>query len=153
MNRPPLSAPAVALLCGLAACSAPPRPAGVTGAEMCASCRMTVSDVHFAAQIVAPGEEPRFFDDIGCLARALKADPSAPGAVAFVADHRTGEWIRASEAVYTSTTRVATPMGSGIVAHANAASRDADAAAHGGEPRTPADLFGAGGPPGGRDGG
>ena len=32
------------------------------------SCRMAVSAAGVAAQVVAPGEEPRFFDDIGCLA-------------------------------------------------------------------------------------
>lgn len=93
----------------------------------CAHCWMTVSDPTLAAQIAAPGEEPRFFDDIGCLAAYLKAHPSqSEGAVAFVADHRTREWVPASEAVFTRVPAIETPMSSNLVAHASAASRDQD---------------------------
>ena len=53
----------------------------------------------------------------------------------FVADHRTGEWVDARRAVFTRTS-IDTPMASGLVAHADAASRDADPAAAGGQPFT-----------------
>jgi hypothetical protein len=52
--------------------------------------------------------------------------------VAFVADHRTREWIRSGVAVYTSQARVNTPMNSHVMAHVSEASRDADAEAAGG---------------------
>jgi copper chaperone NosL len=78
----------------LAACaSGPPRPATLdTKNEQCATCRMAVSDARFAAQLVAPGEEPRFFDDLGCLRDWLTgggAAKLAAGTIAYVADHRT----------------------------------------------------------------
>jgi copper chaperone NosL len=41
-------------------------------------------------------------------------------------------------------------MGSHLLAHADAASRDADRDAAGGTPLTAAEVFGAAGPPGGR---
>jgi copper chaperone NosL len=136
----------------LAACSAgPPPPAALdTRNESCASCRMAISEARFAAQIVAPFEEPRFFDDIGCLARFVQdAHALAPGAVAYVADHRTRAWVRADAAVYVLAPSVTTPMGSHLLAHADAVSRDADPEAAGGSPRTVAQVFGPGRAPGG----
>jgi len=111
---------------------------------------MAISDVRFAGQLVAPSEEPRFFDDVGCLGQYVRAaNGLPPGTVAFVADHRTKAWIRAGTAVYTQVAAVATPMGSHLLAHADGASRDADPDAKGGAPRTLAEVFGAAGPPGG----
>lgn len=140
------------LLTLLAACAqGPPPPVPLdTANEACRHCRMIASDVHFAAQIVAPAEEPLFFDDVGCLRDFLREDPSrAAGAVAYVADHRTGAWVPAALAVYTRVDALATPMGSHLIAHADAASREADPAAAGGTPLAPENLFGPAGPPGG----
>jgi copper chaperone NosL len=129
--------PAAALMCALglwvAACVAEGvPPATLQAGDSCAFCRMVVSDPRFAAQIVAPGEEPRFFDDIGCLANQLRIGPTSAVAVAYVADHRTRAWVRASQAVYTRVDALSTPMGSHLLAHADAASRDQDPDARGG---------------------
>jgi copper chaperone NosL len=140
--------PAIVLL--LAACAqAPTRPAPLdTKNEQCASCRMAVSDAGFAAQIVAPSDEPRFFDDVGCLRDYLKAPNTRPAmAIAYVADHRTKAWVAASQAVYTRVPALETPMGSHLVAHADGASRDRDPVARGGVPMRPDDVFGPGGLP------
>jgi copper chaperone NosL len=115
--------------------------------EQCAGCRMSVSSAVFASQIVAPGELPRFFDDLGCLGGYVKAGKAPKGAVAFVADHRTKAWVRADRAVYTRVPGLSTPMGSGVVAHADPASRDQDPDAKTGSPVPAAELFGASGPP------
>jgi copper chaperone NosL len=105
---------------------------------------MAVSTAVFASQLVAPGENPRFFDDIGCLADFLRAGKAPPGAVAFVADHRTRAWVRADRALYTRVPGLETPMGSHVIAHADAASRDADPDARGGMPVPVSELFGPG---------
>ena len=120
----------------LACRGGPPPPAPLdTKTELCASCRMPVSDARLAAQIVRRGEEARFFDDLGCLARALAAAPAdSPDAAVYVADHRTGGWIPRERAVFTRAPGFDTPMGSHVLAHADSASRDADPAARGGEP-------------------
>ncbi len=144
---------ALGLLLALAACTRGPiGPAPLDArTDSCAFCRMAVSDRRFAAQLVAPGEEPRFFDDLGCLRDHLAANPSLPpGAVAFVADHRTREWVPASRATFTRCPAVATPMSSHLLAHAGAASRDADPLAAGGAPVAPEELFGSAGPRDGR---
>jgi copper chaperone NosL len=130
----------VLLLCAGCARRAP-QPIDPAPSDACAFCRMAVSDVHFAAEIVAPGEEPRFFDDIGCLAGWLKDHQAADGSAAFVADHRTGQWISAATAVYTRVPGLSTPMGSGVIAHADSTSRDQDQAARGGVPLAVAEVF------------
>ena len=117
--------------------------------EVCRSCRMPVSDASLASQLVAPGEEPKFFDDIVCLRDSLERSPAPPGVTAYVADHRTRRWVRAATAVYTRAS-IATPMGSHWIAHGDAASRDADPAAAGGAAVAARDIFGAKGPPDGR---
>jgi copper chaperone NosL len=67
--------------------------------------------------------------------------------VAFVADHRTKSWVRADRAVYTRVPGLETPMGSHVIAHADAASRDQDPDAAGGTPVPATELFGPAGPP------
>lgn len=136
----------------LTACGREVKPAELdTANTACRYCRMSVSDVHFAAQIVAPGVEAQFFDDIGCLTNHLKEkDVKVPaGAVAFVADHRTGTWVRAASAVYTRTDSVSTPMSGGIVAYASEDSKKQDAAVTGGTSVAVTDVFGSAGPPNG----
>jgi copper chaperone NosL len=129
-----------------------PAPASLdTASETCRSCRMPVSDAKLAAQLVSPGEEPAFFDDIGCLRDFLKDRPGAPGAIAWVADHRTGAWVRASAALYSRCPSVETPMGSHLLAHADLSSKDADATIAGCSRISAEDAFGSA-PPNGRKG-
>jgi copper chaperone NosL len=129
----------------LAACaSRPPQPIAIdTRNDICSWCRKPVSDSHMAAELVAPHKQPLVFHDIACLRdylTALKANPvAAPGRVAFVADHRTGAWVRADIAVYTRL-----PGSDAVMAHADADSRSVDRAAAGGEPVTALQVFGPG---------
>ena len=134
----------VAVACGVG--TPEPEPLD-TRNEQCASCRMSVSSAAFASQLVAPGELPRFFDDLGCLADYLKAGKAPAGASTFVADHRTKAWVRADRAVYTRVPGLETPMGSHAIAHADAASRDMDGDARTGAPVSAAELFGPVGAP------
>ena len=54
-----------------------PGPAALdTKTDTCRSCRMPVSDASLASQLVAPGEEPKFFDDIVCLRDFLAGSSS-----------------------------------------------------------------------------
>ena len=138
------------LLClTLVSCDGEPHPEElVKGQDMCATCRMPVSDGRFAAQITAPGELPRFFDDPGCFAEFIKTgEVKEKGAIAWAADHRTGTWVRADRAVYTRVPNLTTPMNYGLVAHESAASRDSDPDAKGGQPVSLQEIFGPKGPP------
>ncbi len=143
------SAGLVLLLSISARGSGPVGPADLdTRNESCGWCRMGVSDHRFTAQVVAPSEEPRFFDDLGCLESYLAGKKSPEGAALFVADHRTKAWVPAAGAVYTRVAGLSTPMGSHLVAHADAASRDADPDARGGTAAELPHLSGDAGRPG-----
>jgi len=117
----------------VSACASGPAPPTTLalGEDACAHCRMTLVSQSTAAQIARRGDEPVFFDEIGCLRDYLGGHATLGDAVVYVADHRTGEWVKARTAVFTKTS-TSTPMGSGLLAHADAASRDADPAAAGG---------------------
>jgi copper chaperone NosL len=115
-------------------CSSAPRPANLdVNHDACAYCRMVVSDPRFAAQVVVKLEEPRFFDDLGCLANYLKTKTLPSHAVIFVADHQTRAWVPAPSAIYTEAVDAIAPMGSHIMAHASIDTRAADPAAAGGK--------------------
>ena len=133
----------------LVSCDGEPGPEElVKGRDLCATCRMSVSDLRFAAQITAPGELPRFFDDPGCFAEFVKtAEVKEKGAIAWVADHRTGPWARADRAVYTRVPGLTTPMNHKLVAHESAASRDSDPSVKDGQPVSLQEVFGPKGPP------
>jgi copper chaperone NosL len=118
--------------------------------DSCAFCRMPVSNAHLAAQVAAPGEETKFFDDIGCLRDYLEQNaPPLTETVAYVADHHTGAWVRASAAMFGRCPALETPMGSHLIAHADAASRDSDATSRGCARALVQDIFGPHGPPNG----
>ena len=138
------------VLTGLACTSGPALPQKLDSRnDLCSSCRMPVSDPSLAAQIVAPHEEPLFFDDLRCLRDYLVAEhPLPPGAVAYVADHRTRAWVEAGRAVFVKLPALETPMGSHWAAYANEASRleDPDAAAS--SPVAATAIFGSSGPQG-----
>jgi copper chaperone NosL len=126
-----------------AACSGGTGPVEIAlGSDACASCRMTILSQSTAAQIVGAGRDPVLFDELGCLRDYLAAAPLADDARVYVADHASGAWVAAASAVFTRT-GVQTPMGSGLLAHADAASRDRDPAARGGTPVDAAAVIGA----------
>ena len=79
---------------------------------------MLISTDEGAAEIVAPGEETRFYDDIGCLA-ADWASHRHP-ATGFV-HLRNGDWSEVQIASYARPASVRTAMGSGLVAFATSA--------------------------------
>lgn len=119
---------ALLLALGAAACvTGPPQPVAIdTLNDQCAACRMVISDPAFAAQVVAPGEEPRLYDDLRCLRDGLAAAPPAATARVFVADRRTGAWVAAETALYVRIPDLATPMASHWAAYADESSRRAD---------------------------
>jgi copper chaperone NosL len=102
---------------------------------------MVVSNARVAAQIVAPGEEPSFFDDIGCVVNALKRGGLPDDALVYIADYRTGQWIVAHAAVYARVESLDTPMGSHLIAFADEQSRGADRSASSGVAMTAAEVF------------
>ena len=112
---------------------------------------MAVSDARFAAQLVAPRRGAALLRRRRLPRRlAAGASKAPPGAVAYVADHRTKAWVRADRAVYARVPGLETPMSSHVVAHADAASRDQDPDAQGRRGGRAGRGLRAAGPAGGR---
>lgn len=75
--------------------------------DACERCRMVLSDRYHAAQVrYFPPDKKRsqvaMFDDIGCATLWLADKPweQDPRTEIWVTDHRTGEWIDATQATY-----------------------------------------------------
>jgi copper chaperone NosL len=75
---------------------------------------MLVSSLHDAAQAVAPGQEPRFYDDRGCMARDAAVLPA--DARLFVQLDRGAGWIDVRDAFFAFPVNAPTPMGYGVTA-------------------------------------
>lgn len=82
----------------------------------CARCRMLISTESGGGQILSAAEEPRFYDDIGCL--AADWHDHAAGAHAYVR-LAAGSWVEAAAAVYARPAGARTAMGSGLAAYAS----------------------------------
>ena len=112
---------AVALVVFLACSAEPPGPATIAfGSEMCAFCRMVISDKRFPSQIVSPGHEPLFFDDIDCMAKHIAAQSLPEESVVFVTDYKSSTFIPARDASFFRCPGLASPMSSGVIATAKA---------------------------------
>ena len=126
---------ALGLLVGLsllAACGpAELRPVELVPEDMCAHCRMAVSEKRYAAQLITEDGEALKFDDLVCLANHLRGRGDQ-GAVAgrFAVDFDSREWVKAEEAYYVRAAAFKTPMGGGVVAFKERAKAEAAAAAH-----------------------
>ncbi len=122
MSRRSTKIPWLALLALLAiACSRAPESGPVAihwDRDVCARCKMVISDRHYAAEIryTPPGKSSRvaLFDDIGCAVQWLKDKPwrNDPKTEIWVADHRSGEWLDARKARYVRVPN--TPMEYGL---------------------------------------
>ncbi len=86
--------------------------------DMCVRCKMVVSERQYAAQTTDPTTgRTYYFDDIGCVVLWFVEDEIewADKAIIWVTDVKTGEWVNAREAKW-STISI-TPMAFGFAAH------------------------------------
>jgi copper chaperone NosL len=97
----------------------------------CSHCGMLVSEPVYAAAYQAGDNEPRVFDDIGCMLDAVRRETASPITV-WLQDAAGAGWINADQATVVSSARIKTPMHGGMLAYANAVAAEKAAAAHGG---------------------
>lgn len=86
----------------------------------CSHCRMLVSELVYAAAYQTQGQEPRLFDDIGCMIEALRSEAAFPSNV-WVQDAAGGGWLDANAATFVASPDIRTPMSGGTLAYADAA--------------------------------
>lgn len=115
--------------CGDAMLSGPPELH--VGRDECAGCGMILNDAKCAGALLVAENGTRahlLFDDIGCMVE-FERDHSPVVVSRFVHDYARGAWTDAADAVFvvSDAGHIATPMGSGTVAYADAAAAAAKA--------------------------
>jgi copper chaperone NosL len=95
----------------------------------CAHCGMLVSDVRFAAAYRDDGAEPRIFDDIGCLRKAVRGSSNLHATTFWFHDGVDGEWFDGRSSVFVVSSAIHTPMGGGYLAFKDRAAAEREASA------------------------
>jgi copper chaperone NosL len=116
----------VALALFLAACQEPPaKPADIREQDSCARCRMPISDVRYAAELIDKAGAPHKFDEIGCLVNYIKLKhPKRDFRATFVMDYDKKQWLKSEDAVFVHSEQIRTPMSGGFVAFADKSRAD-----------------------------
>jgi cytochrome c oxidase cbb3-type subunit 2 len=121
------------------------------GRDTCARCRMVVGAPGFAGEIRDRNGAVAVYDDLDCLFEALRARKDE-AAETFVEDRPSGRLVPLRQATLVRT-RETTPMGSGLLAFADAEAARAHAKDHPGEVVTVDQLLRAPAGGGAADGG
>lgn len=101
-----------------AACqSAALKPVELLPEEMCAFCKMALSEKKYAAEFITRDGDVFKFDDLGCMADYIAGKRNRDQIAAFfVVDFESKEWLNAETAHFVSSATFQTPMSGGIVA-------------------------------------
>jgi copper chaperone NosL len=102
----------------LANCQKPGiEPVALQPEDVCAHCKMSISEKRYAAELIDREGEARKFDDITCMVKFVKNPNNTTKAVAyFVMDFDERQWIKADNAHYVRSSELSTPMNGGIIA-------------------------------------
>ena len=108
-------------------------PVEIAPEDMCAYCKMAISEKRYAAQFVDGGGQPFKFDDIGCMINfANEKRNKYEIAAYFVMDFDDRQWVEANDAYYVTSTELKTPMDGHTAAFKDEAkAREAVARFHG----------------------
>jgi copper chaperone NosL len=111
----------------LASCTVEPEPLQY-GSEPCHTCKMTLMDKKFGAELVTAKGKVYKFDDINCMLAFYNSGEVEPREFAYrlVVDFaRPGTLVNAADAFYLKSSAIKTPMASQVAAFANKDQLDA----------------------------
>ena len=94
-------------------------PIALAPEDMCAYCKMAISEKRYAAEFIDSEGQPAKFDDIGCMSNFIKSRNVSAVTAYFVMDFNEGKWIKADNAYYVRSVELRTPMNGGIIAFQN----------------------------------
>jgi len=125
----------VALLLGalwLAGCGKPKfEPVEIAAEDMCAFCKMAISEKQYAAEFLNRDGDVFKYDEIGCMASYVAEKKVGDSVAAFyVVDFHSKRWLKAEEADFIISPNFHTPMGGGMVAFKDRSRAEAAAAAN-----------------------
>jgi copper chaperone NosL len=93
------------------------RPVEIEAADMCAQCKMAISEKQYAAEMADMDGNLMKFDNIDCMVRyAVSHGLKDKVAAWFVMDSDGREWLDANQAFLVKSTSIPGPMGSGVLA-------------------------------------
>jgi copper chaperone NosL len=94
-----------------------PRPAEIEENDMCAQCKMAISEKQYAAEMVDRDGNVYKFDNLDCLVRYVSGHALKEKAAAwFVMDSDGKQWLDSRQAFLVKSASIPGPMGSGILA-------------------------------------
>ena len=99
------------------------------GSDLCARCRMIVSEERFAAGLVDGEGEATVFDDAGELVATVQ-DEGLNERRVWVHDYGSSNWLDGTAAFFVASPTAMTPMGTGVLACEARAAADEFAAAN-----------------------
>ncbi len=121
----------------LAACAqGPPQPVEIDAADSCDFCKMAISQKQYAAELI-DSEHTFKFDDIGCMVqfareRGLIGAAPSEKTYLYVRDYDNRQWLIGNSARFVQSSRIPTPMASGLIALADRQKAETYAAKFGG---------------------
>jgi copper chaperone NosL len=139
MFAPGLLVPFLFSLVFVAACrQSEPKAVDLLPEDMCAYCKMAISEKRYAAEFITRDGEVFKFDDIGCMVNYTKSKSNrADIAAFFVVDFESKQWLRAETACFVRSPEFKTPMNGNIAAFRD----NRTASRHSGEQRTMAEVM------------
>jgi copper chaperone NosL len=118
----------VLLTLAVAACGGAGPRAVAVGEDVCAYCRMTVSDPRFAAEVVTSTGRVHVFDSVDCLAGYVRgAEPGALRSIWVTDASQPGRFVAAEQAGYLLDASLHGPMGRAVAFASADAAREAQA--------------------------
>ncbi len=102
------------------------------GKDQCDNCRMTITDVKYAAQLITDKGRAYKFDDLSCMTMYESSNPDkATNAKTYVVDFPSGEFLEKSRATFVKGGSIKSPMGGNTQAFRDKAAAQKAAAATG----------------------
>lgn len=102
------------------------------GKDQCDNCRMTISELGYATELITEKGRAYKFDDIMCMNMYENSNPDkAKNAKLFVIDYPTGKFLEKAKATLIKGGSIKSPMGGNTQAYQNRAAAEKAAAATG----------------------
>lgn len=94
----------------------PLRPVEIEADDICAQCKMAISEKRYAAEMADTDGNVIKFDNIDCMVRYAASHGLREKAPAwFVADSDGKQWLDARETLFVKSAAIPGPMGSGVL--------------------------------------
>lgn len=102
------------------------------GKDQCDNCRMSISELGYATELITEKGRAYKFDDIMCMNMYENSNPDkAKNAKLFVIDYPTGKFLEKAKATLIKGGSIKSPMGGNTQAYQNRAAAEKAAAATG----------------------